>query len=428
MRAYCQYPFKNVNAFFDTVSIEIESTSCDCVCPHLEYPKRFHLLAQDAPLWAAKAVNGITWPTRGSMGYCVPDAASGPQDRTVVMCYHDANAFTTGFAETIISNYPGVKIERLNLYDNTPDPPTTPTPPSGEYNYDVVKTGSKLHTHAISEGGTYDLLEYLVSQGVALPYCKFLAVTPAQLQGVANLKALSPETKFVARLMRLDGYPDNFVEGPDFNGSPTAYMNALLPVMLAHQEVDYWELWNEQDPPGVSGQVTMASFACGCMDIADQHGIKLALMSYSTGVPEIEEWEGILNQTQFFQKAQAGGHILSLHAYGRTTDQGSLEYHLLRPLRLYEELLVPAGLVVPYIMTEYCINETAPGAGITDWSMPDLMKEIANFDQMLAQQYYCLGASLFTMGEGWQHYSFNSLWQDVAGLIVSARDRVNSVP
>lgn len=430
----------DVSFFLDALSLEVEPPEPqECPgAPARGYARTYRLLPLPPKTSKAEAAHVMYWSyfERRTIGFNRHDAGAfgGPDNTVELVNFRDHSApdwdeaaERAWFAE----HYPLTKVVMWWIDGiggpEPPEPEPEPEPePPPVYDYPVIETGSKLASHAIGEGGTFDILQYCVSRGVTVPVVKVLAPTPAQLPAVANLKELSPDTLFIARLMRVPGSGVD-IEGPQFTMDPQAYMNLFLPSMFQYPEYGYWELWNEQDQPGEAGHVQMAEFACACMDIAAANGIKLALMSYSTGVPEIEEWAAILSQTDFFEKAIEGGHILSLHAYGRTTDHLSLEYHLLRHRRLYDEILIPAGLVVPYVLTEYSINENDHGVGITDWTTEELIAEYANYDQLLAQEYYSLGACIYTFGiGGWEHYNHNEIWGDVAEYIVSVKDRENA--
>jgi hypothetical protein len=304
----------------------------------------------------------------------------------------------------------------------SPPPPAPPT----DYGYPVIAKGSKLTSHAISEGGTYDLVRYLVEQGSPLPFLKVVASqAPKDLLAIRNLKALSPTTQIIARVIKAsDGFDPQGWQ-PGMNAE--AYMSRFTEWAKAYPEAKWWELWNEQDPVGTSGHVEMARFSVKCMDIAEREGYKLALMSYSTGVPEPEEWQAIWDETQFFQRAEEGGHILSLHAYCRTADASATNAHLLRPKWLYENILIPNNCVVPFIHTEYSIDETLPGVGISDWSVTNLMNEYKIVDDLLSEMYYCLGATIYTFGQ-LQHYNHDRHWRVIADLILSKKNRQNALP
>jgi hypothetical protein len=298
--------------------------------------------------------------------------------------------------------------------------------------YPVIARGAKLHPHAIGEGGTYDLLISMAEAGQPMPFVKMYCRNKTSVWA-DRVKALSPTTRVITRMAHGEDSQVN-VEGVDFwKVDPQDYMDNLRPTFEANPEVDWWELWNEDDPPGTTddpaaGHVQMARFALACMDIAEAWGVKLALMSYSSGVPENYEWQAMWERTFFFQRAKAGGHILSLHAYGRTTNPDSVQHHLLRPTWLYEEILIPNDCVVPFVFTEYSIHETAPGVGLTDWAKPELMAEYGRADELFGAMWYCLGASVFTFGLGWGHYNHNELWRDLGDLMLDVRGRENALP
>ena len=196
--------------------------------------------------------------------------------------------------------------------------------------------------------------------------------------------------------------------------------------MREYPEVDYWELWNEQDPPN---HIQMALFAIACMHIAEAEGFKLALMSYSTGVPETADWEAIWEHTNFFRTAYEGEHILSLHAYCRSIYPSEFASHLLRPKWLYENILIPNDCVVPFIFTEYNITEVGHG-GI--WDSPeypeieDLMEEYLIVDEALSEMWYCLGAALYQFGAGDDRYCMDKIWLQVCDTMLKVKDRKNA--
>jgi hypothetical protein len=70
----------------------------------------------------------------------------------------------------------------------------------------------------------------------------------------------------------------------------------------------------ENDPPSTEGHVWLAQFFIETMNIAEDNGYKLALFSYSVGVPRWCEWEAIV-ETRVFGRAKEGGHVLALHEY-----------------------------------------------------------------------------------------------------------------
>lgn len=129
LKGEADYPFKHCDCYFDSNSLVIEQAQQNCNCPRIEYEKTFHLLPQDAPLWASKQVNGITYPLKGTMGYSPDEAGIGPDVRNVVSYWPTENAWNDGELESFFEQfYPGVNLTRVNLYDEIPapiEPPTT---------------------------------------------------------------------------------------------------------------------------------------------------------------------------------------------------------------------------------------------------------------------------------------------------------------
>ena len=303
----------------------------------------------------------------------------------------------------------------LTVTNVVPEPPT-------DYGYPVIAKGSKLHPHAIGEGGTYDMLNLLRQENCELPIFKFVATKPDQLPGIRNLKAIMPNAMVIARFIETQNGDYNLQGMPDNAGR---YMSEILPYMDEYRDVvDWWELWNENDPVGEDGHVAMANMSIDCMDIAEEHGHKLALMSYSLGVPEFEEYEAIWNRTEFFRRAKGGGHILSVHEYEWFPD--GMGHILFRTDRLYNEILIPNDCVVPYVATEYNVpNNSGPP---NEMDAETLKHQWRSWDNEAGKRYFCLGGSVYTLGQIEDDYYFNDYWRDIADVILDARNRVNALP
>ena len=99
------------------------------------------------------------------------------------------------------------------------------------------------------------------------------------------------------------------------------------------------------------------------MDIAEANGYKLAILSYSYGVPEYDVMQALV-ESGLFARAKAGGHILSLHEYASPTNKwygapipGAEQRDDAGPLctrhRFLYELLEERGQVIPLVITEF---------------------------------------------------------------------------
>jgi hypothetical protein len=274
------------------------------------------------------------------------------------------------------------------------DPGPEPEPGPDWTPRNFVPTGTKLGWHAIGDAGQSDLFAALADHGATPPTVKFVADPgPALL-----VKDTAPGTWVVGRY--IDGESGNYEwYRPDMPVEWQAQqrMQQLMPLWEFHRHsIDYWEIVNEQDPEGAEGHARMAEFFIRTMDIAEANGYKLALFSYSTGVPEPHEWDAIA-ATGVFERAAAGGHALSLHEYGTyPPDMGA---HLCRYRDLYERHILPRKLDIPLYITEYAAWIHLLDQG-TDW----LWSQLVEYDRQVRQDPYMAGVHIYSVGPGPWHY------------------------
>jgi len=277
------------------------------------------------------------------------------------------------------------------------------------------------------------------------------AARPAVVKGVddlgflAEVKAASPETVTIGRLS---------VDPQDYGGEPEAAAAALvarqLPQLLNHPYVDYWEGWNEPDP-NLDRMDWYARFEAERVRQLAQHGLRAAVGGFSTGVPELTEFELFVPA---IEAAKAHGGILSLHEYaapdltflygdplpGYPTypDRGPLMF---RYRWFYRDVLEPRGLVVPLVISEAGIdgilgNRPGPeGLGWQDFQSfwveqgwgPDgqtaFLNQLQWVDNEARQDPYVLGYALFTAGGGraWATYELAPFLPRLAEYIVSQK-------
>lgn len=236
-----------------------------------------------------------------------------------------------------------------------------------------------------------------------------------------KVKKYSPETVTVGRCSGLQ-----WVEP---TGDPALKARQVLEEHMKRwvyekDVIDYWEVLNENDPPGVEGHVWLARFYMAAMDIAEENGYKLALFSYSVGVPEWYEWEAIV-ETGVFARAKAGGHIVSLHEYNWPVmsyrwgeqmpgcpvyeDRGVLTG---RYRYLYRDFLIPRDEVVPLVIGECGLDPVLwqPGQPTNHWK-ERFVAEMAWYDERLREDDYVIGAAMFTIGGSgaWSSYDYEEL-------------------
>jgi hypothetical protein len=273
---------------------------------------------------------------------------------------------------------------------------------------------SKLGIHGIMPGETPAVIEQLLKSGARMTTVKAIV----SVGWLKDIKDLDPDVITVGRFMRGTD-PRVNVEGPELYGdleeSARRVMDSLLPKWEPHRDyVDYWEIINEQDPVGTDGHRRLAEFMMHCMDIADREGYHLALFSYSMGVPEWEEMKAIV-ETGVFGQAKTGGHALALHEYANPMDRwygeplpGRPTYPNRGPLACryrwwYEDFLIPRNEIVPLFLTEVNVAKDLPLLTETSW-----LEQMTWYDTRLREDYYVVGAHLFTLGSAgsWDNYNF----------------------
>jgi hypothetical protein len=292
---------------------------------------------------------------------------------------------------------------------------------------------SKLGVHTIHPNGAMDeLIEPVSAAGGRVALVKALD----DIGYLGQVKAVSPQTVCVARR----NLPDYTGFNPDLDPIELArtYMAEHMSYWDADREnVDYWEVLNEPDPPETDGHRKLAEFHLECMSIAEQNGYKLALFSYSVGVPEWEEWEAIV-ETGVFQQAQAGGHILALHEYNWPNVDyrwgEALPGHPAYPDRgvltgryrhLYEDFLIPRDQVIPLAITEAGYDPSVFGQGWDSTWKLRYVAEMGWYDDRLREDDYVIGCALFTLGGGgslWGDWDYEDLLPDLAERIIALKD------
>jgi len=292
---------------------------------------------------------------------------------------------------------------------------------------------SKLGVHAIANGGTVDLVEMVHAGGGHVAVVKGLS-----FDYLEQVKQISPETVTIGRWTHYR-WETIQAEG-DVQEQAALYMHMHMEVWEPHQAyVDYWEILNEVDPPSIAGHVWLAEFFSAAMHIAEQNGYRLALFSYSMGVPEIYEWEAIAD-TGVFARAQQGGHILSLHEYANPMDARWGEALPLYPgqdptdpslprypdrgvltgryRHLYRDILIPRGEVIPLVITECNLGIDDP---VERGKI--FVAEMSWYDDRLREDDYVIGMTIFTLGGiSWKHFDFYDFLPALAERIILLKD------
>ena len=325
----------------------------------------------------------------------------------------------------------------------TPEPPGTPSGTLAEgldfYVYLPFVSKPERLDHGPSKLGLHTLRPNNAAgfvQGVQEAGAHVALVKALDNFGYLRLvKESSPETITIGRW--------NGESWVDPSGDPAAKAAKIMGKHMPHWEyekdvVDYWEVLNENDPPTVEGHVWLAQFFSEAMNIAEENGYKLALFSYSVGVPQWHEWEAIV-ETGVFARAGQGGHVLALHEYNWPVmsygwgapledqpaypDRGVLSG---RYRHLYRDFLIPRDEVIPLAITECGLDPLLRQPGQPTTWKERYVEEMAWYDTRLREDDYVIGAAMFTIGSGgiepWTDYDYEELLPDFHDTIVSLKD------
>lgn len=312
----------------------------------------------------------------------------------------------------------------------TETPSNTPSPTPTEMPWVYPNKPSKLGLHTVSPNGAFPFVRGITEAGGQIRLMKALG----NFGVLREVKSISPATVTVGR------WP--YVEAVDIWGEPA---HAAERVMQQHMQawqherdvVDYWEVLNEVNPGNTEGHVWLARFYWAAMDIAEAQGYRLALFSYSAGVPEWADWSAIV-ETGIFARAAQGGHILALHEYDwpflRLNWGGSLpgqpaydpERGILagRYRHLYRDFLIPRGEVIPLAITECGLDPGITGAAPSFTWQRQWLNELAWYDSKLVEDDYVIGAAIFTLGGGadFYYYDYEVLLPDLREYILRLKD------
>ncbi len=317
----------------------------------------------------------------------------------------------------------------------TQPPPPTPTPTIPWPEPLKAPGRSKLGLH-VQWNNSPDIMEFI------------RRYKPAVVKGVDDLgfmeevKKVSPSTVTIGRLSR----DSQNTEGDPIQAA-RAYVARNLEDYKHHPWVDYWEGLNE---PGVRGRMDWyATYEAERVRLMAEHGLRCAIGSFSTGVPE---WEEIPMFLPAIRAAQRYNGVLALHEYDAPTFQRSVGSGLpgrpsypnrgalaLRYRWWYEDFLKPRGLVIPLVITEAGVDGTIsnhPGPkgrgwwdyigywkdqGLGEDGVRAYIEQLAWYDAELQKDAYVIGFAVFTagpMGEDWRSFDITPVLRQIAAWVV----------
>ncbi len=289
-----------------------------------------------------------------------------------------------------------------------------------------VLYGSRLGTHSIAVaseyGDTLALLRSWKAQGGQPSVIKAVS----DFGWLAEVREIFPDVPIIGRVT-------SPIEGAQGVEDPNANLEAMAKALMdlitdqpnsVKARVDYWEPVNEPDPPGDFGYAQLARLMIHCMDIANRAGLKLALFSFNAGTPEWSEMVEICN-TNVFQVANAGGHILALHegVFGDqpiNQDWGDLipgspvvpgAGALCFRYRYLYHLLAQRDEVIPLVVSEFRTHgNTHPK------STAEIVERMAWYDERARADAHFLGFTPFTLGARDQWFPSHDYGRDYPAL------------
>lgn len=330
---------------------------------------------------------------------------------------------------------------------NTPVPPKptdTPLPPTPTVDpWPAVRSGlaaSKIGLHVILNDDPR-IMEFIKR------------TKPRVIKGLDNLdwmamvKQVSPQTVTLGRFTNVPNR--DAIDNPDPGTwpNPSDFAHNFIDTFVAQYRqfpgVDYWEGWNEFLPHGEAQWKWFADFegyrACYMNDL----GLKAAIGGFSAGTPEYPDMAYFVPALQKAAKCNA---IFTLHEYSSPTlqtgfnsgipnavhvnDAGSLT---MRYRYWYEGYIKPRGFTIPLVISEAGIDSNVgPGCPLKDggqgwyscykdWDALNLgpekwkvyLDQLAWYDNLLRQDDYVIGITLFTAGtskvDAWRTFGIDDL-------------------
>jgi hypothetical protein len=262
---------------------------------------------------------------------------------------------------------------------------------------------------------------------------------------LADVKRESPKTITIGRIS---------IESQDYKGNPeeTArdFVADNLEIYQSNPSVDFWEGWNEPDP----NQRYMSWYARFEQERVRQmakYGLRSAIGGFATGVPELDEFRLFLPAVEV---AIEHGGVLALHEYGAPDlyygygmplpgyptypDRGILTF---RYRWYYRDVLEPAGMVIPLVITEAGIDGIIGGRpgpqglgwqdfqgywerqGIGETGVQAFLNQLAWYDVGVRQDGYVIGFTIFTAGGFgyWENYDINPILPELTQYVRSQR-------
>lgn len=314
---------------------------------------------------------------------------------------------------------------RTPVPSRTPTPSVTPSPTNyvplstllASLPYDPSLGPSKLGIHVVRNNDA-NIMEFIrLAQPAVLKVVDDFGL-------IEEARAVSPRTIIVGRIN--DDFIQNYIGEPE--EAAQAYVAKHIRTFLANPAVDYWEGWNESDP-GIGRMTWYSRFEQERVKLLAQYGLRSAIGGFPPGVPEVDEfalflpavevakqYDGILtvHEGDLHAGDLRSGYGSALPGYPAYPDRGNMTF---RYRWFYKELLEPADLVIPLVISE--LNFVGWG----DTNHADFISQCAWYDSEIRKDGYVIGFAIFTAGpiQQWVVYDINPILLDFAAYVRSQR-------
>lgn len=327
---------------------------------------------------------------------------------------------TSPLAEPVLTPTPP-KVAQATAAPPTATPIATPFPPGPP---------SKLGLF-VSRNDP-QLFELLETGGVAVVKTLELDVNFA-----GQIKQTSPRTKLIGRI----DLPQLQLDSIDPIQAARDFVNAVLVYAddgRRRATYDGWEAYNEPVPGTSDEMAKLADFEAERTRLLAERGIRSVIGNFGTGQPPLEMWERFLPA---MQAAKEYDGWLGLHEYAAptiyylSTRDGAGRYPgvtpadtgwlTLRYRQVYNQILRPAGLEIPLVMTELGVDGLVadrPGPanargwvdfqrywaehGYGLWGPGAYVEQLVWYDQAMQQDDYVIGGAIYALAasQGWHSY------------------------
>jgi hypothetical protein len=411
----CPFALANCGIFADGWALEqiVVDIPSGRGAPREQYERTVNVLPAEAMLEQAVTVFREAWQRgREAVSGSYDDAGIGDLDVRRANLYGIPPEKQDAFRDFYRQHYPGVVVT------------FKPLPGEGSIVSEPPTTGSKIGVHAIVANRVAEFQQQLVSAGTH--FCVVKAVD--DLNWLSDVKALSPDTKIMARLTSPDeGVTPVNNPGVDLDRLARRVMQVIFDKLDADPDladvVDYWEPVNEPLGGGVptDAYVRLAELMKRCMLLAEGRRLRLALFAFNAGTPEWPDMVGMA-ETGVFQQARDGGHIVTFHEGVFGDDPVDKWFGGVIPgapqvagggalccrYRFLAHLLRQRGELVPFAITEFYAGGGYEQTGDSD----DILQRFKWYDEQIRADDYVMGFCPFTLGPvgQWRSHDYEFIY------------------